>query len=140
MILLGIDFGDSRTGIARLNTSMPIATPLPTLKSKNINSVAEYVAKTATEEQAELIVLGLPLNMDGSHGPRADKVKLLGSLISEQTDIPIEYSDERLTSSYAHTVMNFTDTRGKKRKDSVDAVAATMILQSYYDKNKLSFE
>ena len=130
MILLGIDFGDSRTGIARLNTSMPIATPLPTLKSKNINSVAEYVAKTATEEQAELIVLGLPLNMDDSHGPRADKVKLLGSLISEKTDIPIEYSDERLTSSYAHTVMNFTDTRGKKRKDSVDAVAATMILQS----------
>ncbi len=140
MIILGVDFGDSRTGLARLNTLMPIATPLPTLKIKNINVVAQEVVNTANNEGAQKIILGLPLNMDGSHGPRADKVKLLGSLINELTDIPVEYCDERLTSSYAHTVMNLTDTRGKKRKDSVDAVAATMILQSYYDKNKLSFE
>ena len=140
LIIIGIDFGDSRTGMAKLNTDYPIATPLPTIKCRDINIIADKVAEMITEYGGQKVVLGLPLNMDGSHGPRADKVKLFADLLGERIAAEIDFNDERLTSAYAHSIMNITDTSGKKRKDSVDAAAATIILQSYFDKNKALFE
>ncbi len=140
LIIIGIDFGDSRTGMAKLNTDFPIATPLPTIKCRDINQIADKAADMIKEYNGKRVVLGLPLNMDGSHGPRADKVKLFASLLSERISVQIDFNDERLTSAYAHSIMNITDTSGKKRKESVDAAAATIILQSYFDKNKSLFE
>jgi len=136
MIIIGIDFGDSRTGMARINSQFPIASPLETIKCKDINKVAQIASEMIKSNNAELVVIGLPLNMDGSHGPRADKVKLFASILKELIDVDIEFNDERLTSTYAHNLMNITDTVGKKRKESVDAIAATLILQSYCDKMK----
>ena len=133
MIILGIDYGDSRTGVARVNMTCPIVTPVGTIKDKSIEGAAQKVAQVASEEKAEKIVLGLPRNMDGSEGPRAQKTRHFGELLKQLLDIDIIFCDERLSSSYAHNIMNFTDTRGKKRKESVDALAATIILQSYVD-------
>jgi putative Holliday junction resolvase len=133
MIILGIDYGDSRTGVARVNMTCPIVTPIGTIKDKTIEGTAQKVAKLAQAENAEKVVLGLPRNMDGSEGPRAEKTRHFGELLAQLLDLEIIFSDERLSSSYAHNIMNFTDTRGKKRKESVDALAATIILQSYVD-------
>ena len=133
MIILGIDYGDSRTGVAKVNTACPIVTPIGTIKDKTIEGVAQKVAQLAIEEKAEKIVLGLPKNMNGSEGPRAEKTRHFGELLQNHLSLDIIFSDERLSSSYAHNIMNFTDTRGKKRKESVDALAATIILQTYVD-------
>ena len=133
MITMGIDYGDSRTGIARVNTACPIVTPVGTIKDKTIEGTAQKAAEIARNEKAEKIVLGLPLNMDGTEGARAEKTRLFADLLHQYSDIEILFSDERLSSSYAHNIMNFTDTRGKKRKESVDALAATIILQTYVD-------
>lgn len=133
MIIIGIDYGDSRTGIARVNTACPIVTPVGTIKDKSIEGAAQKAAEIAHTEKAEKIVLGLPLNMDGTEGARAEKTRLFADLLRKNIDVEIVFSDERLSSSYAHNIMNFTDTRGKKRKESVDALAATIILQTYVD-------
>ncbi len=133
MILLGIDYGDARTGVARVNTACPIVTPVGTIKDKSIEGAAQKVADMARAEKAEKLVLGLPRNMDGSEGPRAEKTRHFGELVQQHVDLEIVFCDERLSSSYAHNIMNFTDTRGKKRKESVDALAATIILQTYVD-------
>ena len=133
MIILGIDYGDARTGIARVNTTCPIVTPVGTIKEKFIENTAQRVAQVARDEKAEKIVLGLPRNMDGSEGPRAEKTRYFGELLSQLLNLEIVFCDERLSSSYAHNIMNITDTRGKKRKESVDALAATIILQTYVD-------
>lgn len=133
MIIIGIDYGDSRTGMARVNTTCPIVTPIGTIKEKSIESVAVKAAEIARNEKAQKIVIGLPLNMDGTEGYRAEKTRLFADLLSQNIDVEILFSDERLSSSYAHNIMNITDTRGKKRKESVDALAATIILQSYVD-------
>ncbi len=133
MIILGIDYGDARTGVARVNTTCPIVTPVGTIKDASIEGAAEKVAQLARTEKAEKLVIGLPRNMDGSEGPRAEKTRRFGDLVKKHLDLEILFCDERLSSSYAHNIMNFTDTRGKKRKESVDALAATIILQTYVD-------
>lgn len=139
MIILGVDFGDSRTGLAVVNTQYPIVSPLSTIKDDYIERVAKTVAGKAIELKAQLIVIGLPLNMNGSEGERVTKTRSFGKLVFECSGIEIAYFDERLSSSYAHVVMNQTDTKGKKRKNSVDAIAATVILQNYIDKNRSNF-
>ena len=136
MILLGIDFGDTRTGIAKLDTRYPIATPLETVRKNNPNAAAEEIRGIAVREKAEKLRWGLRRNMNGSEGFRAEKTRAFGRLLEEMTGLPVAYFDERLTSSYANAVFNMTDTRGKKRKETVDAVAATVILQGYMDAQK----
>lgn len=136
MIICGIDFGDARTGIARVNTALPIVTPLPTIRDRSLDGTAEKAARILKEQAAQLVVVGLPRNMDGSEGFRAEKVRLFGEKLKDLTGIPVEYYDERLTSTYAHHIMDQTETFGKKRKNQVDAIAATLILQSYVDAKK----
>lgn len=133
MIILGIDLGDAHTGIAKLDTKYPIAIPLETIHTTNLQALASDICAVASREKAERLVLGLPVNMNGSPGPRAEKTKKFGETISQISGLPVYYFDERLTSSYADRVFNMTDTRGKKRKETVDAVAATVILQGYAD-------
>ncbi|MEG1993647.1 MAG: Holliday junction resolvase RuvX, partial [Oscillospiraceae bacterium] len=97
----------------------------------NFEKAAEKVAQTATDNKAELIVVGHPVNMNGSIGERAEKCELFKDTVQKLCGIPCVLWDERGTTITAHNILNVTDTRGKKRKNVVDAVAATIILENY---------
>lgn len=136
MKILGVDFGDSRTGYAISDALGFGASVVGAFKSGNIKEVAKHTAELAKELNAEKIVLGYPKNMNGSLGPRAEKTQRLAGLIKELSDIPIILWDERLTTVSAHNLMNETNVRGRKRKESVDSISAAYILQGYLDSLK----
>ena len=136
MKILGVDFFDSRTGYAVSDVMGFGANVLDAYKCKSIKGVAEYTAKLAIEQGAEKIILGYPKNMNGTLGPRAEKTKRLKAMLEELLDIPIVLWDERLTTVSAHNLMNETNVRGKKRKESVDSISAAYILQGYLDSIK----
>lgn len=136
MKILGVDFGDSRTGYA---VSDPLgfgATTLDACKEKNMVKVADKTADLAKELGAELIILGFPKNMNGTIGPRGEKTQAFAKMLEERLNIPVKLWDERLTTVSAHNLMNETNVRGKKRKDSVDSISAAYLLQSYLDSIK----
>lgn len=135
-MILGIDFGDSRTGFASSDSLSLIASTIETFKEKNTEKVALRAAALAKELGAEKIVLGYPKNMNGSVGERGKKSKKLAARLKELTNLPVILWDERLTTVSAHNLMNETNVRGQKRKDSVDKIAAAFILQSYLDSQR----
>src|SRR5574344_1390343 len=131
MKILGVDFGDARTGLATCDKMETLASPVGVICDKDMDNVAKKTADAAKENRCELIVVGLPRNMDGSSGFRADICTEFAEKVKALTDIPVTMWDERSTTVSAHNYLNITDTRGKKRKAVVDAVAATIILESY---------
>ncbi|NLB36281.1 MAG: Holliday junction resolvase RuvX [Clostridiales bacterium] len=133
MIILSVDYGDSRTGIAVCDALEMLASPVCVIEEGYAPKLIKRIADICKDKRAELIVVGYPINMDSSEGERAKKCKELASLISEEISIKTVLWDERLTTVSAHMALNMTNTRGKKRKAVVDAVAATMILQDYLD-------
>lgn len=135
-MILGIDYGDSRTGFAVSDASDSLARTLETFSAKGMEKVKSRAIELAKEHKAEKIVLGLPKNMDGSIGERGKKSKRLAGLIEAESELPVILWDERLTTVSAHNLMNETNVRGKKRRDSVDKIAAAFILQSYLDSIK----
>lgn len=135
-MILGVDFGDSRTGYATSDALGFSAHTYETFAEKNMQKVAEHTAELARELGAEKIVLGFPKNMNGTVGDRGKKTKRFKKLLEEMLSIPIILWDERLTTVSAHSLMNETNVRGKKRKDSVDRIAAAFILQAYLDSSK----
>jgi putative Holliday junction resolvase len=137
-MVLGVDFGDSRTGFAASDALGFSAHTLETYNEKNMKKVAEHTAELVKKLDAKKIVLGLPKNMNGTIGERGKKTRAFAKLINELIDTEIIFWDERLTTVSAHNLMNQTNTRGQKRKDSVDKIAAAFILQAYLDsiKNK----
>lgn len=139
MRIMSVDFGDSRTGIAICGESEMLASPLTVITEYNFERCAEKVAELAKKEKAELIVVGYPKNMNNTVGERAEKCAEFSRLVSELSGIPSELWDERSTTVTAHNYLNETNVRGKKRKAVVDAVAATIILETYlaYRKNRL---
>lgn len=136
MIILAVDYGDVRTGIAVCDKSEVLASPLCVITESYQPKLANAVADKAQEVGAELIVVGLPRNMDGSYGYRCDECRALGAAITEVCDIPVDFQDERLTTVIAHSFLSDNNVKGKKRKENVDAVSASVILQSYIDKRK----
>ena len=138
MIIMSVDYGDKRTGIALCDKLEMLASPVCVLTEWNSEALADKIIALAKEKKAELIVVGLPKNMDGSHGFRADACKELGELLKVRSDTPVEFWDERLTTVSAHRILSENNVRGKKRKAVVDSVAAEIILQDYIDfrKNK----
>ena len=136
MIILSVDYGDKRTGIAVCDKYEMLASPVCVLNEWNAEVLADKIVGVAKEKRAEEIVVGLPKNMDGSKGFRADACESLGELLKQRTDIPIKFWDERLTTVSAHKILNENNVRGKKRKAVVDAVAAEIILQDYIDSRK----
>ena len=96
-----------------------------------MKKLGEKIKSIAEEKRAEMIVLGLPRNMDGTEGESAQNVRSFAEILKENTGLPVEFSDERGTTVTAHSFLNETDTRGKKRKAVVDAVAAVIILEDY---------
>ena len=133
MKILGIDYGDRRTGIAISDNSHTLASNYTTIESGHAPKVCDEIIEIITKEKVEKLVLGLPLNMDGSEGPRAEKTRIFASMLAEKFDGEIILRDERLTTVSATYFLNETDKRGKKRKALVDRIAASIILQSYLD-------
>lgn len=136
MIIMSVDYGDKRTGIAVCDKLEMLASPVCVLTEWNAQTLAEKIVLLANERKAETIVIGLPKNMDGSKGFRADACEELGELVKQRTDIPVCFWDERLTTVSAHRILSENNVRGKKRKAVVDAVAAEIILQDYIDSRK----
>lgn len=129
MIILGIDLGKARTGVAICDKGELLASPLTVVTEYHREQLVEKLAVLAKENKAELLAVGLPRNMDGSEGESAQNAREIGALLEEATGLPVEFVDERGTTITAHGYLNETNTRGKKRKAVVDAVAATVILE-----------
>ncbi|MBR2972227.1 MAG: Holliday junction resolvase RuvX [Clostridia bacterium] len=133
---LGVDYGDKRTGLAECDISGLIAGGIGTISEGGMRKTAVKVAEEAEKRSCKKIIIGLPKNMDGSEGPRADVIKAFGALLAEITDIPIDYYDERMTTMVAYRFLGETGTYGKKRKDTVDTLSAQIILQNYIDRER----
>ncbi len=136
MVIISVDYGDVRTGVAVCDKLQMLASPVTVIKQKDSELLSEEIKKICLEKKAEKIVLGLPKNMDGSEGFRAEACKEFAKLLSEKTGLSVDFQDERLTTVSAHNILNATDTRGKKRKAVVDAVSAVLILEDYLRKQK----
>lgn len=136
MKIMSIDYGDVRTGIAISDIRGILASPLCVIKESYQPKLVDKIIELINENKIEKIVIGLPRNMDGSYGYRCDECRSLGKAIGEKTDIDVIFEDERLTTVMAHNILSDNNVRGTKRKQTVDAVSAVMILQSYLDKNK----
>lgn len=136
MKVLSIDYGDVRTGIAISDVRGMLASPLCVIEQSYQPKLVDRIVQIVEENKIEKIVIGLPRNMDGSYGYRCDECRSLGDAIAQKIDVDIFYEDERLTTVMAHNVLSDNNVRGKKRKQTVDAVSAVMILQSFLDKNR----
>ena len=133
MKIMAVDYGDARTGIAVCDRTEFLASPVGTIEERDFNKLIQKVSYMAKQYEVKEIVVGLPINMNGSKGPRAEKAEIFANALNEMTDIPVNMWDERLTTVSAHNILNETNVRGKKRKSVVDTVSATLILEGYLD-------
>ncbi len=133
MIIMGIDLGKARTGIAVCDRSQTLASPLGIIYEWNREKLLAKVLKLAEENDVQMFVVGLPLNIDGTEGDSADSAYEFAALLHSVSGKHIHMWDERYTTVIAHRYMNDVNVRGRKRKQTVDAAAAAIILQSYLD-------
>lgn len=132
MKIMAVDFGDARTGLAMCDKTEFLASPIGVIHEKRFEHAVEKVAAAAVEHKAEAVIVGLPLNMNGSEGSRAELCREFALKLPDYgVTAPIRMWDERQTTVSATGYLNQTDTRGKKRKEVIDAVAAVIILDSY---------
>ena len=135
--ILSVDFGDVRTGLAISDPSRLLASGLGYVSPGGIEKTADAVAQTAKDERASAVVVGLPVNMDGSRGSRAQRCEKFAAMLKERLDgIPVATFDERMTTMTASRYLNETNTRGKKRKQVIDTLSAQIILQNCLDRLK----
>ncbi len=133
---LGVDYGDKRTGLAECDPSGMLASGICTISEGGMRKTAERVAREAESRACKKIIIGLPKNMDGTEGERADVIRAFAALLSEYTAIPLDFYDERMTTMVAYRFLGETGTFGKKRKDAVDTLSAEIILQNYIDRER----
>lgn len=133
MRILAIDYGDARIGLALSDESETLASPLSTYASRSMRKDVDYIAALAKQKEAGRIVLGLPVNMDGSEGERAQKTRAFGAVLARVSGIEVVYKDERLTTVSAERTLIECNMRREKRKQVIDTVSAQIILQSYLD-------
>lgn len=140
MIIMSVDLGKARTGIAVCDKTEFLASPLKVIEERDTEKLLEKVILCANECKAEIIVVGLPKNMDSSEGESATNARAFAQKLGELSGIKVDMRDERCTTITAHNYLNNVNVRGKKRKSTIDAVAATIILQDYIDsrKNKIT--
>lgn len=133
---LGVDYGDKRTGLAECDPSGLLASGIYTISEGGMKKTAIRVALEAQKRACKKIIIGLPKNMDGSEGERTQVIRAFSDLLREETDIPIDFYDERMTTMVAYRFLGETGTYGKKRKDAVDTLSAEIILQNYIDRER----
>ena len=131
MVILSVDYGDARTGLAVCDKFEMLASPVGVISETYEPKVIEKICLKLQEIRPSLIVVGLPKNMDGSFGERAEKCASFAKKLSEASGIETVTWDERLTTVSAHKALNDVNVRGKKRKAVVDAVSAVMILEDF---------
>ena len=133
MIIMSADLGLSRTGIAVCDKSEILAVPLTVIHEKNQNKLIDSIYKEFQNAKAELLVLGLPKNMNGSDGEGVHRTRQIANSLKQSYNMDIVTWDERRTTVTATQYLNQTNTRGKKRKAVIDSVSAVIILQNYLD-------
>ncbi len=131
MIIAGVDFGDARTGIAVCDKAEIMAHDAGYVKVTSYKNAVVAVGERIKELKAELVVVGNPVNMSGTEGPRSAKCKAFAKALSEYTGIPCELYDERLTSVYANRILIDNNVQRKKRKGLIDSISACLILEDY---------
>lgn len=137
MRILAVDLGRVRTGLAVSDATELLASPLGTVVQRDERALAAHIVKTAREEQAGTIVVGHPRNMDGSRGDSAKRAAAFAAQLEKLSGLPVVLWDERLTTVSATGILNQANVRGSKRKQVVDTVAATVILQEYLDARRI---
>lgn len=131
MRVLAVDYGDARTGIAMSDLLCSIVGSTTVIHSRNPEKTIAQIVQLVQENGVGEIVVGLPKNMDGSEGPRAELCRQFAEKLHEATGLEIAMWDERRTTVEAHNILSMHDYHGKKRKNTVDAVAASLILEGY---------
>jgi len=129
--IMGVDFGDARTGIAVSDLLCSLVGTTTVIHSRNTEKTIAQICAMAKESDVGEIVVGLPKNMDGSEGVRAELCRAFAKSLEEATGLPVVLWDERRTTVEAHNILSQHNYHGKKRKDTVDAVAASLILEGY---------
>lgn len=137
MKILAVDLGLKRTGLAISDPREMLASPIGTLEEWDLARLADRIAAIAADRGAEQVVVGHPRNMDGSRGESAKRAEEFAAALAVKTGLPTELWDERMTTVSAIGYLNQTDVRGKKRKQVVDTVAATIILEDYLQSRRL---
>lgn len=133
---MGIDYGDSRVGLAVSDLMGWTAQGIGTVPNKGMKKLIEEIEKSIKEYNPEKIVIGLPKNMDGSSGFRVDATHKFAEALKSVYGGEIVFCDERLTTVGAANILNTTNTRGKKRKNVIDTVSACLILETYLESNR----
>ena len=131
--IMGIDYGDARVGFAFSDITGFLVGDAFTLHERNLDRVVDAIETEVKARGVSEIVLGYPKNMNATVGVRGEKSEALAAILRERLGLPVTLWDERSTTVSAHQILNTHNVRGKKRKDTVDAVAATLILQTYLD-------
>ena len=135
--LLGVDFGDTRTGLALSDPSRYLASGIGTVSPGSMTKTADAVALAAKEHAVGAIIVGLPVNMNGTQGQRAEHIRAFVDMLDERVgELPVFLMDERMTTMAASRFLNETNTRGTKRKQVIDTLSAQIILQNALDRLK----
>ena len=129
--IMGIDYGDARTGIALSDLLCTIVGSTTVIHSRRAEKTIAEICRIAKEQDVGEIVVGLPKNMNGTEGPRAELCREFADKLKEITDLPVVLWDERRTTVEAHNILSMHNYHGQKRKNTVDAVAASLILEGY---------
>ena len=137
MRIMAIDYGDVRTGIAVSDLTQSITGDAFVIREKDPEKLAERLCIEAEQREAEKFILGLPRNMDGTESFRAEKSRAFKTLLEEKSGLPVVLWDERRSSIEAHAILHASGKKEKEHKKSVDAVAASLLLESYLDSIKV---
>lgn len=129
--VMGVDFGDARTGIAISDLLCSIVGSTTVIHSRRMDKTVEQIVELIQQHDVGELVVGLPKNMDGTEGPRAQLCREFAALLEEKSGLPVKMWDERRTTVEAHQILSDHNYHGKKRKNTVDAVAASLILEGY---------
>ena len=134
--IMALDYGDARTGVAISDLMCSIVGSTCVIPSRNTEKAIADIVKLAKDNSVGHIVVGLPKNMDGTEGVRAELCREFAARIGEVTGLPVTMWDERRTTVEAHNILSQHNYHGKKRKNTVDAVAASLILEGYLNSLK----
>lgn len=133
MRVLGLDIGEKRIGVAVSDPSGTVASPLTVLDAKRVLGDGRDLVRLAEDQAVELVVIGMPLSLDGSEGPQAARIRASGNRLAHFLTVPVEYYDERLSSTQARRAMTEAGVSDRHKRGSIDMVAAALFLQSYLD-------
>ena len=137
MKIMAIDYGDAHTGIAISDRMETLAGFTTVIDSRRQDEVVAQIQKLIAEHGVERLVLGYPKNMDGTLGPREEKCAALGEILQAATSLPLVLWDERRSTVEAHAILFHNGKNGKQRKKTVDAVAASLMLEGYLTRKRL---